>query len=105
MPEAGIKQVKHRMFRSADVKVGLPNRLPFSDQQTFRVFGIQVAEVIPTGTGPLGHSVGLAGGRHPVFAFGLGSVREIDFPDCRSNQISNQSVIVDKGLSPVPAGW
>ena len=83
----------------------LPVGFLFRINQAFQVFRIQVAEVIPTGTGPLGHSVGLAGGGHQFSPSGLGSVREIDFPDCRSNQISNQSVIVAMGLSPVPAGW
>ena len=64
VPEARIKQVQDRVLGTAHVEI---NRLPL----LFRLLGpglvlglrVEVAQVVPAGSGPLGHGVGFASGR------------------------------------------
>ncbi|RPK43838.1 hypothetical protein EES40_16160 [Streptomyces sp. ADI93-02] len=69
-PEACVQQVQHGVLRAADVQVdaagGLslarahPVLLDLRVDQLLGVVRVQVAQLVPAGTGPVGHGVGLA---------------------------------------------
>ena len=61
VPETGIEEVEDRVLGTADIKIdGQPVVEEFLVREGFVVMGIDVAQVIPAGTGPLGHRVRLA---------------------------------------------
>ena len=61
VPEPRVQEMEHRMLRASHVEVhGKPVVRLFRVREGRIVFRIHVAEVVPAGTGPLGHRVGLA---------------------------------------------
>ena len=66
VPEAGVKQVKNRVFGAADVEidhswlVAGPVIFRFVGNEASGVLRVAIAEVIPAGASPLWHGVGLA---------------------------------------------
>ena len=80
VPESGIEQVEHGVFGSANVEVDVsPIRVGLFGDEAFIIIGIAVTQVIPAGTRPLGHGVGLAGDTvgqiHPVGGFAQQGIR------------------------------
>ncbi len=69
-PEAGVQQVQHGVLGAADVQVDAavrhalarahPVLLDLGVDQLLAVVRVQVAQLVPAGTGPVGHGVGLA---------------------------------------------
>src|SRR5690606_18005080 len=67
VPEARVEQVEHGVLGAADVDVGpLPVIEQLGRGDGCVVLGVEVAQVIPAGAGPLRHGVGLAAGAHVV---------------------------------------
>ena len=61
VPEPRVQQVQHGVFGPADIKIDRhPRPLLFRIDQRRVVVGVDVAEVVPAGPGPLGHRVGFA---------------------------------------------
>ncbi len=85
VPESCVEEVEDGVFGAADVEVhaaggargGEPVAFFFRIEKGAVVVGVEVAEVIPAGAGPLGHGVGLAGVAgdfaEPVGGFGEGA--------------------------------
>ncbi len=69
-PEARVQQVQHGVLGAADVQVDTAVRLALARahpvlldrrvDQLLAVVRVQVAQLVPAGTGPVGHGVGLA---------------------------------------------
>ena len=61
VPEPAVEQVEHGVLRAAHIEIDRhPGLLDLGIKKTIRVVGIEKAEVIPAGAGPLRHRVGLA---------------------------------------------
>ena len=59
VPETGVEQVQHGMFRPAHVEVHRhPVALQFPVDGRLLVFRIDITQEVPAGAGPLGHGVG-----------------------------------------------
>ena len=70
MPEARIQQVEHGVLGAADIEVGAAPILErFGRGDVLGVLRVEVAEVIPARTRPLGHGVRFAGGLDPERAW------------------------------------
>jgi hypothetical protein len=64
VPEAGVQQVQHRVLDAQVVRAGRvlaqPVLLHLAVDESLGVAGVQAAQVVPAGAGPLRHRVGLA---------------------------------------------
>ena len=79
VPETGVEQVEHRVLGSADVEVDHPRLLirpvflGFLRDKSVGITRIAVAKIVPAGSRPLRHGVGLAGHAirqlHPLLRF------------------------------------
>ena len=67
VPEPGVQQVEHRVLGPADVQVHRHPVVLFRRiDELVRVFWVEVAEVVPARSGPVGHRVGFAARRASV---------------------------------------
>ena len=84
MPETGIEQMQRGVLHTAVVPIhGAPVLLGLAGEELLVVVGIHIAQVIPAGTGPVGHGVSLtvsgaaalgASGLDPVGHLGQGAL-------------------------------
>src|SRR5665811_2584156 len=117
VPEAGVQQVQHGVLDPTDIQIGTTrvdgtNRCPHNGfgvlahpvllhlgvNQGVVVGRIQVAQLVPAGTGPVGHGVGLA-------AVGLHAVAQVQLdvdPFCSQRQGRRRG---GHGVLGVERGW